>query len=80
MTRLKLSEKEKTEINRNMSKNEMEHTKHFIDHNDTPQPQTPHQEIMFCIESTNDIVSELVQLIEYIFPKSYKDFKAGKKR
>jgi len=44
-------------------KNEIEHTKHFNDHNDTPQPKTPHQEIMFCIESTNDIVSNIFEIL-----------------
>lgn len=43
-------------------------------------PKTPLEEILFVVESTNDIVSELAQLIKFIFPKSYKDYRDGKKR
>jgi len=46
----------------------------------TKEPKTKHEEIMLCIESTNEIVSEIVSLIKFIFPKSYKDFRDGKKR
>jgi len=28
------------------------------------RPKTKHEEIMFCIESTNDIVSEILELLQ----------------
>ena len=33
---------------------------------DTKKPKTPHEEIMFCIESTNDIVSKLGEKMDII--------------
>ena len=34
--------------------------KDFWDIKDKEEPKTPHEEIMFCIESTNDIVSKIL--------------------
>ena len=28
------------------------------------EPKTPHEEVMFCIESTNDIVSKILEILE----------------
>jgi len=44
------------------------------------RPKTPHEEIMFCIESTNDIVSELAEFYKWLWQQHWKDFKAGKKK
>ena len=30
---------------------------------DEQRPKTPHEEIMFCIESTNDIVSKILDIL-----------------
>jgi len=30
---------------------------------DIKKPKTPHEEIMFCIESTNDIVSKILDIL-----------------
>jgi len=43
------------------------------------QPRTKHEEIMLCIESTNDIVSEIISFLKYMYPRSYKNFRDGSK-
>ena len=77
-------------------KNEIEHTQHFKDHNDAErtrkrigeihsnqephEPKTPHEELMFVVESTNDIVSEILAFIEWKFPVTYHEFKEKTRR
>jgi len=43
-------------------------------------PKTPHEEIMFCIESTNDIVSDILELLKRLYAHDYKMMKKGFKR
>jgi len=37
------------------------------------EPKTKHEEIMFCIESTNDIVSKILEIIEKLPRKTLQE-------